>query len=197
MQIDAKYSDSAGAFTGTTQWTLAQARIVLVVGLCLFTGTFQWARAQDRAPTREYEIKAAFLYHFARFVDWPSDKSTGDLVICVLGENPFGSALENLEGKSVGTRKLTTVQLTENTGIADCHILFVSAAAEHSTAELLAEIPSEGVLTVGETDTFDDDGGMIRLFAAENNIRFEINREAARRAGLTISSRMLRLASSG
>ncbi len=170
---------------------------MLAIGLSLLAGSIEPICAQEHRPPREYEIKAAFLYHFARFVDWPPDKSKGDLVVCVRGGNPFGTALTKLEAKSAGTRTLTTRQVTGESEISACHILFLSSTAETPIPQLLAGVPSEGVLTVGETDTFVDDGGMIRLFAADNNIRFEINREAARRAGLTISSRMLRLANNG
>lgn len=169
-------------------------RLVLALCLCLQGSLVAPALGQSDAPTREYEIKAAFLYHFARFVEWSGEDAEEEMALCVLGSDPFGRALDNLEGKAVRDRALTVRRLDGMQAAQSCHILFISASEQGRLPQLLNALQAGEVLTVGETKTFTKDGGMIRLFEAGNKIRFEVNLEAARRAQLTISSRMLKLA---
>lgn len=169
-------------------------RLVLALCLCLQGSLAAPALGQSDAPTREYEIKAAFLYHFARFVEWSDEGTEEDIALCVLGSDPFGKALDNLESKAVRGRALTVRRLDRVQAARRCHILFVSASEQGRLSQLLDARWTDGVLTVGETETFTRDGGVVRLFEKGNKIRFEINRKAARRAHLTLSSRLLKLA---
>jgi hypothetical protein len=148
-------------------------------------------RAQS-ASQREYEIKAAYLYNFIKYVDWPSYGDT--ITIGVLGGNPFGAALAPLNGKVVKGRRLVVRQLDSVRDAQKCQIIFVSSSEKQRLQEIFESLRSARVLTVGETQGFADGGGMINFIEENNKVRFEINAEAARRTGLNISSELLKLA---
>lgn len=168
------------------------AATVLLACLYLQGAVVAPAWGQTSTPTREYEIKAAFLYHFAQFVEWPEKKE--QIMLCVLGSDPFGRALDNLKDKTVKEKTLTARRLDRIREARHCHVLFISPSEQERLPQVLDTLRASNVLTVGETQTFTQSGGVIRLFKAGNKIRFEVNLEAARRAKLTISSRMLKLA---
>ena len=153
------------------------------------------ARIGAAAGASEYELKAAFLFNFAKFVDWPPnalDKAAG-VSVCVLGDDPFGELLDRtLAGKSVHERPLVVRRHDDLAATGDCHILFVSAAEERRLARVAP--PQAPVLTVGETDGFVRRGGIIAFAMDDSRLRFEINADAADRAGLRISSQLLKLA---
>ena len=159
--------------------------------------TFSWpgqVQGQPDAP-REYKIKAAFIYHFLEFTQWPGETQAGQqnqLYVCVLGPSPFQGALKSIDGSQVGGRRVTVRHLEETEDAQSCHAVFVSPKAPAS--KLLSALPSTGVLTVGESSTFTRHGGMIRFFETKNNIRFEVNLAAVQQANLKISSKMLKLA---
>lgn len=145
----------------------------------------------------EYAVKAAFLYNFARFVEWPSTtfrKQTDPFVTCVLGADPFGGTLEEiLKGKQVDGRAFRILRIADTSEAAACQILFISSSEHKRTAAIIATLPP-GTLTVGEMDGFSAAGGIINFTLNEGHVRFEVNRRAAERAGLQISSRLLSLA---
>ena len=147
-----------------------------------------------KSGTREYEIKAAFIYNFARFVEWPAESlGTADtLILGVLGEDPFGPALERLEGKAVQGHRIEIKRFATLDEFETCHILFVSSEGQELD-RILREIPQSGVLTVGE-QSFAQSGGVIAFVVRRNMIRFQINVAAGARAGLKISSQLLKLA---
>jgi hypothetical protein len=146
---------------------------------------------------QEYRVKAAFLYNFAKFVEWPPQafKTPQDpIAICVLEPNPFGTALaELIRGKSIDGRPIVfrIVQEAEEAGA--CQILFVSASAEKRFRSLEGNLRPAGVLTVGEAPGFAADGGVLNFKLDAGRVRFEINLDAARRAQLNISSKLLSL----
>ena len=146
----------------------------------------------------EYELKAAFLYNFAKFVEWPPEAFAGDrspLTICVHGTDPFGDTLDNVvRGESLGERSLLVQRPESLDGLRDCHVLFVSRSERTRFAEILSRVQGEPVLTVGDTDGFLKAGGVISFVLEENKVRFQINPEAAERSRLKISSKLLRLA---
>ena len=156
------------------------------------------ARAATQGSIDVYEVKAAFLYNFAKFVEWPREafKDSNDRIsICVLGKNPFGSLLaEAVEGKIVGSRKFAVSMLSGASAAGGCHILFVSAPQSKPAKLLLEESKNPYLLTVGESSDFLAGGGMINLKVQDSRVRIEINREAASGAKLRISSRLLSLA---
>lgn len=153
------------------------------------------ARAQGVAP--EYEVKAAFLFNFTKFVEWPHS-AFGDehtpLKICVLGESPFGKTLRALAGDEVVGRRLLLAHPETLNALETCHVLFVSRSERDRLGSVLAGVRNAPVLTVGDTPGFVDQGGMINFVLEGSKVRFDINQEAAERAGLRISSRLLALA---
>lgn len=146
----------------------------------------------------EYQVKAAFLYHFAQYVEWPAGTfrdAASPLTYCVLGEDPFQGALEgSLSGKSVGTHPVQIQRFNQATEARVCQVVFVRAASKKSVAEALANLKGPPVLTVGDSEHFAEEGGMIGFFLEDNKVRFEINLGAAEQAKLKISARLLALA---
>jgi hypothetical protein len=139
----------------------------------------------------EYQVKAAYLFNFAKFVDWPAALSSGPLVICVAVPNPFGMVLEEtVHGETISGRPI--VQKTIAAPEPGCHVVFVPRGA--SASAYIGASRGIPVLIVGETPHFIADGGMINFVIDGGTVRFEINQDAASRAGLQISSRLLRLA---
>jgi hypothetical protein len=155
---------------------------------CALLLTLTPARA---APT-EYELKAAFIYQIAKFVEWPS--SVAPLRLCVLGGNPFGPALESIRGKPVNGRRMEVSLLDTDADTRECNMLFIAAPAERNIERIAAISRGSGVLTIGDTEGFAQRGAIVNFFLENGKVRFEINREASRRAGLKISSQLLKLA---
>ncbi|MES1180225.1 MAG: YfiR family protein [Verrucomicrobiota bacterium] len=155
------------------------------------------AGAQDTSPT-EYQIKAAFLYNFAKFVEWPPQAFAGDqspIVIGVLGKNVFDDNLEKIiHGKTVNNHPFLFKEFHAVAEATNCHILFISASEEKRLPKILESLRGASVLTVSETDQFIADGGMIDFVIEDKKIHFQINDEAAKKAGLKISSKLLSLA---
>jgi hypothetical protein len=143
-------------------------------------------------PVEEYRLKAAFLYNFAKFVEWPiADRDR--FTICVVGADGVAEELAGVvAGKQVAELPVAVERVAADAP-AGCQILFVTAAAE---AEDAARRAGAGVLTVGEGPDFAARGGMIAFTQEENRLRFEINKRAAQEAGLQVSSKLLKLASS-
>lgn len=156
------------------------------------------ASASARAAPSEYELKAAFIYQIAKFVEWPSpleeSPARAPLRLCVLGGNPFGPALESVRGKPVNERRMEVSQLDINADTRECNILFIAAPAERHIERIAAISRGAGMLTIGDTQGFAQRGAMVNFFLENGKIRFEINPEASRRAGLKISSQLLKLA---
>jgi hypothetical protein len=150
------------------------------------------------APPLEYRIKAAMLYNFARFVEWPA-AALGDpaapLAIGVWGDDPFAGALEDaVRGKTAWGRAITVKNWKDIPAGERIHILFVSRSEEKRLAAVLATAESRPWLTVSDIPRFTASGGVIGFFLEDNKVRFAVNRTAAARAGLTVSSKLLRLA---
>jgi YfiR/HmsC-like len=151
-----------------------------------------------QSNSAEYQLKAAFIFHFAQLVDWPADSlgpGNRPLVFCTVGENVLPGVLEKtVQGKQIGSRSLEVRHLQENENPRGCHLLFIAGRDKKRAAAILAGLNSAPVLTVGETDDFVQHGGMIGFSFLENKIRFDINLNAAQRANLKISARLLLLA---
>ena len=155
------------------------------------------AEADDAASTLEYPVKAAFLYEFARFVEWPDVGATpGPLSIGVLGDDPFGEALDRaVSAKKVGGRALAIRRFRQLEELTPCAILFVANSEVGRLDAILNKTAGWPTLIVGESDGFTGGGGMVRFFVDGNRVRFEVNLRAAETAGLRLSSRMLAVAS--
>jgi hypothetical protein len=173
----------------------------MVVFLCLIpflSGALKPAHCQ--ATAEEYQIKAAFLYHFAQFVEWPGSTLNGgdlSLNLCIFDGSSHLLELRNsIEGKPIGSRVFHVRQLSPAQDIQGCHILFLSREQARRQSAMLKSLRGLPVLTVGETANFLTDGGMIRFHLEDNKIRFDINLGAADLSHLKISSRLLLLATS-
>ena len=149
-----------------------------------------------QTSTVEYEVKAAFLYNFAKFVDWPPRAfadAGGPFAFCIAGD-AFAGALEKvLDAERLNGRRLVVRRIAPTDNLQGCQIIYVEASAsgQYSQITTLGNAP---VLTVGETEDFIDSGGMIRFIETDRRIQFQINTEAAERASLKLSSKLLRLA---
>ena len=159
-----------------------------------------WSAAAARPPEREleYKVKAAFLYNFAKFVDWPPGAfpdAKSPLTLCILGEDPFGPFLDQtVAGESIGGRPIAVQRGARLADLKGCHLLFIGRAERGRLREVIAALHDGPVLTVGEEGSFLDDGGMIDLVLEGNRVRFEANLAAVDRSPLKISSKLLRLA---
>lgn len=149
------------------------------------------------APS-EYEIKAVFLLHFSRFVAWPEsafETPDAPFVLCVYGRDPFGDALDAaVAGEKVGVRDVSVRRINNVAEANACHILFVHHSEQARLAELLAALDHRSTLTVSDSDRRARRGEMIRLVTDNDRVRLRIDVEAARAAGLTLSSNLLRAA---
>jgi hypothetical protein len=160
----------------------------------LWSASGGWAQVQ---PT-EYQVKAAFLFNFAKFVEWPSaafDDPTSPIVIGILGDNPFHDDLANtIRGKKIDEHPLVVKEVHSATETTNCHILFISTSEKKRLPEILTGLKGASVLTVGEMDHFTEAGGMINFVLEKTKIRFQINSDAASTVRLKISSKLLNLA---
>ena len=164
-----------------------------VLGLVLALACASWARAETAA---EYQIKAVFLFNFTQFVTWPAGafaKPDAPLVIGIVGDDPFGAALDAaVEGGTSGTHPLRVRRFKGGEPMTDCQVLFISRSKSSALTRILESVRGQPVLTVGDMDDFANRGGMVRLLTVNNKIRLRINLGAARTAGLEISSKLLR-----
>jgi YfiR/HmsC-like len=166
--------------------------LIGVIALALMT---PFAEAQPVAG--EYEVKAAYLLNFARFVDWrPEALPTGaPLQIGIVGQHPFGRALEDvLRGKSANGHPILLRQLRWEDHLASYHIVFISASEESHLDEILRRLGQQSVLTVSDIDRFSLRGGIVEFRMVGNRVRFDINRAPARVAHINISSKLLSVA---
>jgi hypothetical protein len=144
----------------------------------------------------EYGVKAAFLYNFAKFVDWPPNAfPERRFNLCILGDDPFGRLLDDLvTNDSVDGRPIAVQRRARAADLESCHILFVGRLEHEHRREVLATLRGTAVLTVGDADGFLADGGMVNFFLEANRVRFEVNRAAVDQSPLKMSSKLLRVA---
>lgn len=156
------------------------------------------AAASPAAPPRpsEYEVKAAFLYNFAKFVKWPAEGGPGKtFVVAVLGEDPFGAVLDRtFSGKTLLERPVEVRRLDDAEQIGDVQMLFVGASERARLPQVLKQLEGKSVLTVGELERFAERGGMISFRVRDEVVRFDVNLAQVERARLKMSSQLIRLA---
>jgi len=188
--------------------------IFVVLVLVLFAVPIAAQAQEQSAQSREYQIKAAFLYNFINFVDWPEEKfadTNEPIIIGIIGEDPFGDVFEPIKNKKVEGRGIVIKQfksfeeLKKSSGednaescrkieaLRKCHLLFI-CAEEKNFKEIINSVRDHNVLTVGDMEGFLESGGIINFLMEERKVRFEINVAAAKRAGLKMRSKLLRLA---
>lgn len=150
------------------------------------------------AVSKEYQVKAVFLFNFAQFVKWPAQafpEAKTPLVIGVLGEDPFGDYLDELvRGEIVNNRSLVVKRYNRVEDIGPCHVLFISQSETHNWRKIFADLNGRNILTVGDIENFVPSGGMIGFASDKGKVRLKIDVETAEASGLTISSKLLRSA---
>lgn len=170
----------------------------LVRAALLVIGVFAALQPEARGQVSEYQLKAAFLANFAEFVTWPPTAFSGSgapIVIGILGDDPFGGTLDRAAlAKIVGGRKIAIRRSPRAEDLKGCHIVFIAKSERARLAEILGSLETRNVLTVADVEQFTARGGAIGFVMAGDVVRFEINHGAAKRAGLEISSRLLKLA---
>jgi len=202
--------------TGNTFGNMkAKTYILILSALALFVMPIAAQGGVNSAQSREYQIKAAFLYNFIKFVDWPKEKMPDNddpIIIGIIGKSPFGKAFEPLKAKKIkgrsvvvkrfkGFEELKKSSEKDKTelgrkieALRKCHLLFICSSEKKNLSEIINSVKNHSVLTVGDTKGFLESGGVVNFIMEEKKIRFEINLTAARQAKLKIRSRLLRLA---
>ncbi|MEK6707127.1 MAG: YfiR family protein [Bdellovibrionota bacterium] len=194
---------------------MGKTRIPWVLILILTATNIVHAAQAAPETNREYQIKAAFLYNFVKFTDWPGEPaadsnepntvdSNEPITIGIIGEDPFGNAFEPVKNERIKGRKIVlkrfkgleeSKQSSEQIeNVKKCHLLFICRSQKEQLGEIIDVVKDRPVLTVADMGGFLESGGVINFILEEKKVRFEINLTAARHAGLRISSRLLRLA---
>lgn len=179
---------------------LIRSWVLVAITLSLMVAPLAWAfgspegEDMDGQGSMEYQVKAAFLFNFAKFVLWPPHKFNqpdSPLIIGIVGNDPFGGLLEEaVEGKQINDRSVMVQHIDTMEELRKCHMIFVCRSESDRLGPILAEVRGDNVLTVGETDKFISKGGMINFVMVGDKVRFEINNSAAWHAGLKISSQL-------
>lgn len=164
-------------------------RILAAVFLVCSVGKYNAVAAVDK-PSKEYLVKAAFLYNFTKFVDWPGD--TSQLNICLFGTDNFGEAIQSIEKKSSPQRKYVILHNPPN--VLQCHIAYLSSAESSRERALLEAAQKKPILTVGDEEAFTKMGGIVSFVMIENKIKLIVNLPAAQKAGLRVDSQLLEVA---
>jgi hypothetical protein len=174
-------------------------RAIVGLWICLAC-SFPLQSAEDVSSVAN-KVKAAYLFNFAKFVEWPQECFQGKdspIRVCVLGKDPVAAEIQTtLKGMSIDGHPLEVRVLPEGGEVRDCHLLYVCASEKSQLTKILGSQHTKHVLTVSDIEHFNEDGGMIFLHKEGNNIRFEINQKEAEKAGLKISSKLLQLAKRG
>jgi hypothetical protein len=167
------------------------------VAFCLLLH-FSAASARQQPAAPEYRIKAAFLYNFTLYAEWPAtafESPEAPFVLAIAGRDPFGDELDAaVRGKTVKGRVIDIRRFERAADVTECHLLFITSDEMKSFGQILRRFQGAPLLTVAETENFTSAGGVIRLFVQENKIQFEVNTDAAARAKLKLSSKLLSLA---
>jgi hypothetical protein len=146
----------------------------------------------------EYQVKAAYLYNFAKFIQWPPEAFASDqspLSLCIVGEDPFGQPLDGIaQGKMINGHALIVRRTTSLDDLKNCQIVFIGSGDKKRLSELLRRLKGSSALAVGESRDFTGMGGSIQFYLEDDRIRFSINVDALQRAHLTASSKLLALA---
>jgi len=165
--------------------------LVFAIATCAVSGS---AQAQ---VLNEYEAKAAFLFNFVKFVEWPSQSfadANSPLIIGVVGDDSSSAVIDRIiSGKTANGKRLVVKRFSNFRALTQCHIVFVRSSERDRIRQTLAAA-GEGALTVGETERFAESGGMINLIIVDGRLELEINQSTAERAGLKISAKLLNLA---
>jgi hypothetical protein len=170
-------------------------RATALLGLMALVLTANSEFGGESSLTR-HQVEAVFLFNFAKYVDWPAafPSAAAPITIGVMGTDLFGEDLHRIEGKTVNGRTLVVKHLSSDSDVSGCHILFISASESPRIGGILDKLRALPILTVGEDGLLVRNGGIINFVLKNGNVRLEIDLAAARKAGLTISSRLLAVA---
>src|ERR1035437_5492295 len=171
---------------------------VLVLCLLLIHSMIPRTAAGQENSASEYELKAAILYNLTHFVEWPPSAypdPRAPILLCILGRDPFGSFLASTVLKqTVNGRRMLILHPQNDKEVLGCQILYISSSERKTTAQIFSTLNGASVLTVGEMTQFAAHGGIVQFSLEDKQVRFDINLDAASRAGLKISSKLLALA---
>jgi hypothetical protein len=169
--------------------------IALALYIALAAAIPTWAQADSSI---EYQVKAAFLYNFAKFVEWPPDAFQSDkspIALCVFRYDPFGSALDEIvAGQTINDRRVVVQRINELPALKACQIVFVSNREDKNLLEILNSLKGTSALVVGESEHFAEHRGGIQFFIENKQLRFAVNVDAIQTARLKVSSKLLALA---
>jgi hypothetical protein len=192
-----------------------RAYSLIVLALVLSVTVFAPRGQAETTTSREYQVKAAFLYNFTMFTDWPKEKiadGNDPIVIGIIGDDPFDDAFEpvknkKVKGKDVVIKRFKELEELKKSGEKDesqphpqietlkkCHVLFICSSEKKRLGEIIDLVQDNNVLTVSDIEGFIEAGGIINFVMEEKKVNFEINNISAEKAGLKISSKLLRLA---
>lgn len=169
-------------------------RLIFILAITLNNLTLQ----SQVTPSREYQLKAVFLFNFTQFVDWPPasyDTEQSPLVIGILGKNPFGNYLEQtVSGEKINGHPVIVHYYENEEDAKGCHLLFLNIPESKKRKNILETLKGKSILTVSDGTDFLEQGGMIRFFTNKNKIKIQINLQASKESELTVSSKLLGVA---
>ena len=164
-----------------------------ITAWCLGLALIAFAPAALSDDLPEYRLKAAFLYNFALFTEWPADVGS-TLNLCVYGKDPFGEELDGLQGKAVGDRRLAIHRITSIEALSACQVVFIAGSSGDGISRVLSSLRGATVLIVADVPGAAKQGVALNMSVVNNKITFEANLPAARAANLKLSSKLLSLA---
>lgn len=154
------------------------------------------ALAEKQIPTK-YQVKAAFVYNFMKFITWPEESLNGPddkFIVAVIGEGRINEPLAKIHGKLIDGYEIRFIQFNNEEDLMFSHVLFINSSDDYTIAQVVAKTRDKPTLTIAHSNGFLKIGGMINFVIDEESVRFEMNNEAAKRSGLKISAKLLRLA---
>ncbi|MCW8933741.1 MAG: YfiR family protein [Gammaproteobacteria bacterium] len=170
--------------------------IILRNYFILILVSMSWCASVHADFNREYQLKAAYLLNFARFIYWPEQviKTADNFNICVIGENPFNDSLDKLSNKKIKNKKIKITYSKYYVEETQCHIAYISKTKNNEHKDIINKIGNDVVLTVSDIDGFALDGGMIGFVRVKNKIKFEINVDKSVKSNIKYRSQLLEVA---
>jgi YfiR/HmsC-like len=184
------------AFSFHLRHKIGKRASICIAGICILALPLVLLAAVQRGRPTQYDVEAVYLYQFGKFVQWPASSPPNDkFQICVMGRDPFGPILDStIAGEKIGDSPLQAARIAGIDGAKRCRILYLSPSEEPRVESMLHELGNAPILTVSDLPDFAARGGMIEFVVQDNRVRFDINVAAAKKAGLTISSDLLKVA---
>ncbi len=165
---------------------------IVLMSVVLCSTLYVHADSQSEA---EYKVKSAFIYNIINFIEWPIDHELNDAInLCVVGKNHFGTALDSFEYNTIGDKVLAIKYVPSFQDIGDHNVIFICPSEKKRLKQILQTLVGANTLTIGDTKGFAQQGVIINFYIKDEKVRFEINVDAAKRANLKISAKLLRLA---